>query len=45
MRKEIAHAMGINVETVKNHLSRARYKLGARNTAHAVTLALRRGII
>jgi DNA-binding CsgD family transcriptional regulator len=45
MRKEIAHAMGLGEETVRNHLSRARYRLRALNTTHAVAIAIRRGII
>lgn len=31
--------------TVKNQLMRARLKLGARNTTHAVAIAMRRGLI
>lgn len=31
--------------TVKNQLMRARLKLGAKNTTHAVAIALRKGLI
>lgn len=31
--------------TVKNQLLRARLKLGAKNTPHAVAIALRKGLI
>ena len=44
-RKEIAHAMSLNEETVRNHLSRARYRLGAKNTTHAVAIGIRQGIL
>ena len=44
-RNQIAAAMGISEETVKNHLSRARFRLGAQTTTQAVATALRRGLI
>ena len=42
---ETARIVGLSSETVKTQLSRARRKLGARNMAHLVALALRAGII
>lgn len=38
---EIAAELGVNVETVKTHLKKARRALGARNRAHAVALWLK----
>jgi DNA-binding NarL/FixJ family response regulator len=43
--KEIAEAIGRSAETVKAHLENIFRKLGASDRAHAVTLALQRGII
>ena len=43
--KEIADAIGRSVETVKAHLESVFRKLGARDRAHAVTIALQRGFI
>ena len=40
-----AEALRIHEETVKGHVKRILAKLGARDRTHAVTLALRRGII
>lgn len=45
LRKQTALAMGISEETVRNHLSRGRYRLGAKTTAQAIAIALRRGLI
>jgi DNA-binding CsgD family transcriptional regulator len=42
---EIADRLGITVETVKTHLLVTRQYLGARNTTHAVALALCRGLL
>lgn len=42
---DIAALMCISAETVKAHLDSARFKLGALNRVHAVTKALRHGII
>ncbi len=42
---DIAALMRISTETVKAHLDSARFKLGALNRVHAVTKALRHGII
>jgi len=44
-RKQTALAMGIGEETVRNHLARARLRLKATNTTHAVAIAIRRGLI
>lgn len=41
--QETANHMGIGFETAKMHLKEARRRLGARNTSHAVALALRSG--
>ena len=43
--KLIAEALTIGEETVKTHVRNIIAKLGARDRTHAVTLALRRGII
>jgi DNA-binding NarL/FixJ family response regulator len=43
--REIAQAIGRSAETVKTHLESIFQKLGARDRAHAVTVALRRGFI
>ena len=43
--KEIAHAIGRSADTVKAHLESIFRKLGARDRAHAVTIALQRGFI
>jgi DNA-binding CsgD family transcriptional regulator len=42
---EAAEAMDISHETVRWHLKATRDRLGARNTAHAVAIALREEII
>jgi LuxR family quorum sensing-dependent transcriptional regulator len=42
---EIARALGLGIETVRSHLKKARTKLGARNSAHAVAEAMRRLLI
>ena len=42
---EIADKLGLAPDTVKMHVVRARMKLGARDRAHAVALALRAGLI
>lgn len=41
--REIAAELGIAGATVRNHLQRARRRLGARNTTEAVALTLRAG--
>ena len=43
--KEIAFQLSIAEETVKSHVTNILAKLGAKDRTHAVTLALRRGII
>lgn len=43
--KEIAREIGRSPETVKTHLESIFGKLGARDRAHAVTIALQRGFI
>jgi DNA-binding CsgD family transcriptional regulator len=42
---EIARALGLGMETVRSHLKKARTKLGARNSAHAVAEAMRQLLI
>ncbi len=41
----IGSQLGLGVETVKTHLSRAFERLGARDRASAVAIAIRRGLI
>jgi DNA-binding NarL/FixJ family response regulator len=43
--KEIAGQLSIGEETVKSHVTNILEKLGANDRTHAVTLALKRGII
>jgi two-component system NarL family response regulator len=43
--KEIAAVLGVSDETVKTHVSRVMQKLGAQDRAHAVTEAIRLGLI
>ena len=43
--KEAAVELGITEQTVRTHLKGARARLGARNTAHAIAMAIRRGWI
>ena len=43
--KQIADKLSIGETTVKNHISNILCKLGANDRAHAVTIALQRGII
>jgi len=42
---EIGVALGISPRTVKSHLVVVYAQLGAANAAHAVAIALRRGLI
>ena len=42
---EAAKKAGIGVETIRKQMKIARRKLGARNTAHAVAIAIRKGVI
>lgn len=41
----VAEILGIELETVKHHLRAARRILAAKDSAHAVAIALRRGLI
>ena len=43
--KEIAHSLGIATQTVKLHVVHAARKLGAKNRAEAVAIALARHYI
>jgi DNA-binding NarL/FixJ family response regulator len=43
--KEIAGQLSIGEETVKSHITNILEKLGANDRTHAVTLAVKRGII
>ena len=43
--KEIAAQLSIAEETVKSHVTSILSKLGANDRTHAVTIALKRGII
>jgi DNA-binding NarL/FixJ family response regulator len=43
--KEIAQQLGISEETVKSHMKSMLAKLAAKDRTHAVTIALKRGII
>jgi PAS domain S-box-containing protein len=42
---QIARRLHLSVNTVKTYMQRARAKLGANSRAHAVALAIRRGLI
>ncbi len=42
---EIARALGIATQTVKNHMTLIKLKLGAKNKAHATAIALRCSIL
>ncbi len=42
---EVAELLRVTVDTVRDHARKAMRRLGARNKAHAVALAIRRGII
>ncbi len=43
--KQIAYLLGVGEETVKSHMRNLLEKLEARDRSHAITIALRRGII
>ncbi len=45
VQKTLPEQMGICASVVEHHLRRARLRLGARSTPHAVALALRQGLI
>ena len=40
-----ADALGLYVDTVREHRAKMRAKLGARSTHHAVAIALQRGLL
>lgn len=44
-RAMAADALGLGVETVKSHLRSARQRLGAKDSTHAVAIAIRLGMI
>jgi LuxR family transcriptional activator of conjugal transfer of Ti plasmids len=44
-RNGVASLLGITTETVKWHNHNARLKLRAKNTTHAVALAIRQGLL
>lgn len=43
--KQAAVLLGVEELTVRKHAQNLRRKLGARNTAHAVSIAFERGIL
>jgi DNA-binding NarL/FixJ family response regulator len=43
--KQIANILNISEQTIKNHVSAILRKLNANDRAHAVVLAIRRGLI
>jgi len=43
--RDIGSELGIGEETVKSHVKRLLAKLGANDRTHAVTIAIRRGIL
>ena len=43
--RETAFVYGVSVDSVRKGLTRARRKLRAKNTTHAVAIAIRRGLI
>ena len=43
--KDIARELSISAQTVKDHVSRIMSKLSASNRSHAISIALKRGII
>ncbi len=44
-RRDVAVALQIGEETVKAHLDKARRKLGAKTTPHAIALAIAAGLM
>jgi DNA-binding CsgD family transcriptional regulator len=44
-RNQVAHILGLSLWTVQDHLRAIRAKLRAVNSAHAVAIAIRRGVI
>jgi len=45
VQKEVASELHVSAVAVKKQVGRAAQKLGARNTAHVVALALKEGLI
>ena len=45
MTRQISEVLGISPKTVENHKQRIFTKLGVQNQAHAVSVALRRGLL
>lgn len=45
LEASVASLLGISRETVRTHLGNTRRKLAARNTTHAVALAIREGLL
>ena len=43
--KRVAHALDVSEETVKSHMKSIMVKLSANDRTHAVTIALKRGMI
>lgn len=43
--KQIAHDAGLSERAIENRMGSVRAKLGARNTTHAVVLAIKAGLI
>ena len=42
---QIAEALGISIETTRTHIKNIRKQLGAPTAAHAVAIAMERGLI
>lgn len=45
IRAQVAEALNVSPETVKEHLQTIYRKLGARNAAHATALGFRKGLL
>ena len=45
LTREVARELGISAKTVENHKQRLFRKLGVQNQAHAVSVAIRRGLL
>jgi DNA-binding CsgD family transcriptional regulator len=45
LTREIAVALGVTIKTVENHKQRLFRKLDVQNQAHAVSIAIRRGLL
>ena len=44
-RKQIAYALGISMRTVEAHLDKIKLKLGARNVADLVRIAVKNALV